>query len=253
MSYRTIWWHAVGTAAAAATGSLESSATGRLLQAQCLQRLREHVYARSPYRNFHAGYVDRPPAGTAGAYQGAAAGAVRSRRDRSGSCATTPWRNMCAASRAPSSFLVASIVTATSGTTGSPTFVLFDGAEWAQVLSFFSRYESHVVPWAHFAAPGLRIVASSTPWHISARIGATVRSSLLPIQRLDIGQPISSIVESLNAWQPYTLATYASMPGDLGRRAAGRAAADCSGPCRECRGGAKPRHRRACGGRASSP
>jgi putative adenylate-forming enzyme len=193
-------------------------------QAQCLQRLREHVYARSPfYRTFHAGYLDRPlqelPVLTKELLQEQFEAVITDPAVRHDAVAEHV-RNITGTEQ----FLGRYIVTATSGTTGGPAFVLFDGAEWAQVLASFSRYESHVGSlWGALRRPRIAIVASSTPWHISARIGATVRSSLLPIQRLDIGQPISSIVESLNAWQPYTLATYASMLGILaGEQQAGR-------------------------------
>ncbi len=69
----------------------------------------------------------------------------------------------------------------------------------------------------------MAIVGSSAPWHMSARIGTTVRSAILPILRLDVGEPIDSIVRQLNEWQPQILATYASMAGILAdEQASGR-------------------------------
>jgi phenylacetate-coenzyme A ligase PaaK-like adenylate-forming protein len=50
---------------------------------------------------------------------------------------------------------------------------------------------------------------------MSALVGATVRSSWLPMLRLDVGEPLASLVRQLNAWQPQLLATYASMAGIL--------------------------------------
>ncbi len=61
----------------------------------------------------------------------------------------------------------------------------------------------------------MAVVASTTPWHMSARIGATVQSSWLPMLRLDVGEPVETIVRQLNAYQPQILATYASMAGIL--------------------------------------
>jgi phenylacetate-coenzyme A ligase PaaK-like adenylate-forming protein len=71
--------------------------------------------------------------------------------------------------------------------------------------------------------PRLAVVASSTPWHISARVGTTLHSRFIPILRLDAGESLASIVRQLNEWQPEILLAYASMAAVLaGEQAAGR-------------------------------
>jgi phenylacetate-coenzyme A ligase PaaK-like adenylate-forming protein len=57
----------------------------------------------------------------------------------------------------------------------------------------------------------MAIVSSTTPWHQSARVGASVHSPWVPTLRLDSGDPLDSIVERLNSWQPEVLVAYASM------------------------------------------
>lgn len=121
-------------------------------------------------------------------------------------------RTLCGAER----YLGRYIVNATSGTTGSPNFIVFDHAEWATALASFTRYEQHVGSLrGAVQRPRMAVVVSTTPWHMSARIGTTVRSSWLPMLRIDVGDPLSSIVQRLNSWQPQMLATYASMAGIL--------------------------------------
>jgi phenylacetate-CoA ligase len=102
-------------------------------------------------------------------------------------------------------------VNATSGSTGHPGLFLYDRAEWVAILASFARAHE----WA-----GLRVslthrmrmamVASTMPWHMSARAGATLRSWLMPALRLAADEPTQVIVERLNAWQPEMLVACAS-------------------------------------------
>ncbi|MFW6097958.1 MAG: phenylacetate--CoA ligase family protein, partial [Chloroflexota bacterium] len=91
-------------------------------------------------------------------------------------------------------------------------FILYNHEEWLTVLASFSRFERHVGSLrGALRRPRMAVVASSTPWHMSARVGASVRSSWIPMLRLDVGRPLDSIVQQLNNWQPQVLVTYASM------------------------------------------
>lgn len=103
-------------------------------------------------------------------------------------------------------------VNATSGSTGRPGFFLFNRREWTAVLASFAR--SH--EWA-----GVKIslthrmkmasVASVSPWHMSAQVGATLKSWWMPALRLAASEPLAGIVQRLNDWQPEMLVAYASM------------------------------------------
>jgi phenylacetate-CoA ligase len=193
-------------------------------QQRSLQRLRTYAYAHSSfYRTFHACCLDRPlhelPVLTKQLLQQNFDAIVTDPKVHSSAVAEhvrgvagTEW------------FLDRYVATATSGTTGDPTYVLFSRPEWAKVLASFARYENHIGSlWGIVRRPKTAIVASSTPWHMSARVGATAYSAVLPVLRMDVGEPIATIVERLNAWQPYTLASYASILAVLaGEQMAGR-------------------------------
>ena len=67
------------------------------------------------------------------------------------------------------------------------------------------------------------MVSSTTPWHQSARVGASVSSPWVPTLRIDSGDPLESIVECLGGFQPRVLVAYASMAHLLAEeRLAGR-------------------------------
>jgi phenylacetate-CoA ligase len=57
----------------------------------------------------------------------------------------------------------------------------------------------------------MAMIASTTPWHMSAQVGATVKSWWMPTLRLAASESVERIVEQLNAWQPEMLVAYASM------------------------------------------
>jgi phenylacetate-CoA ligase len=57
----------------------------------------------------------------------------------------------------------------------------------------------------------MAVVSPTTPWHQSARVGASVSSPWVPTLRVDSGDPLENIVERLNAFRPKVLVAYASM------------------------------------------
>jgi phenylacetate-coenzyme A ligase PaaK-like adenylate-forming protein len=189
-------------------------------QAQSLQRLREHAYARSTfYRAFHAGCMDRPlqelPVLTK-AMLNEHFDAIVAERGVQQAAVAEHVAAVAGGTAGSERFLDRYVVAATSGTTGSPSYVLFGPGEWPKVLATFVRSERYLgSPAGLLRRPKRAIVASTTPWHISARVGAALHSPLLPMLRLDIGQPLAAIVDELNRWQPQKLATYASMAGIL--------------------------------------
>ena len=57
----------------------------------------------------------------------------------------------------------------------------------------------------------MAVVSSTTPWHQSARVGATVRSPWVQTLRIDSRDPQRAILERLHRFQPQVLVGSASM------------------------------------------
>lgn len=103
-------------------------------------------------------------------------------------------------------------VASTSGSTGRRGLFLWDLGEWSAVLASYNRS----FDWAGVGAglthrTSMAVVSSTTPWHQSARVGASVHSPWVPTLRIDSGEPLESIVDKLNGFQPKVLVAYASM------------------------------------------
>jgi phenylacetate-CoA ligase len=181
-------------------------------QAEALRLLREYAYAHSPfYRGFHQGLVDAPlhelPVLTKAMMMEHYDELVTDRAIRLEE-AKTHMRNLTGDER----FLGRYWVNATSGSSGHPGIFLFNRAEWITVLASFARARE----WG-----GIRLdlthrvktatVASTTAFHLSTRVNATAHSWWMPEIRLAASEPLETIVERLNAWQPEVLIAYASM------------------------------------------
>lgn len=104
------------------------------------------------------------------------------------------------------------VVLSTSGSTGLRGVFLFSGPEWIGVLANIAR----PLAWAGIGGrlrkpPRSALIASTTPWHYSARVAQSLSSRLLPSLYIDAGDPLDSMVRRLNAWQPESLAGYPSV------------------------------------------
>src|SRR5215216_1556548 len=181
-------------------------------QAHALRLLREYAYARSPfYRRFHAGLIDRPlkelPVLTKAQVM-----------ENFDELVTDPSVRLVdveahvATLRGNERFHRRYWAASTSGSTGRRGLFLWNFAEWTTVLASYNRS----FDWAGSRAglthrTKMAVVSSTTPWHQSARVGASVQSPWVPTLRLDSGDPVESIVERLNSWQPEVLVAYASM------------------------------------------
>jgi phenylacetate-CoA ligase len=104
------------------------------------------------------------------------------------------------------------VTLSTSGSTGRRGVFLFDSDEWLKALGMITR----PMAWAGLRArfpkpPRLAMIASTTPWHYSTRVTASLSSRILPTLRLDAAEPLSSIVRQLNQWQPEVLTAYPSI------------------------------------------
>lgn len=181
-------------------------------QAEALHRLRVHTYAESPfYQKFHKGLEGRPlsqlPVLTKALMMEHFDDLVTDRAIHL-EAVKQYVKNFKEGER----YLGRYWVNTTSGSTGRPGYFLFNEAEWTAVLASFARaYEWAGVKVKLTRRIKMAMIASTTPWHMSAQVGATVKSWWMPALRLAASEPLESIVEQLNAWQPEMLIAYASM------------------------------------------
>jgi phenylacetate-coenzyme A ligase PaaK-like adenylate-forming protein len=103
-------------------------------------------------------------------------------------------------------------VSATSGSSGRRSIIPNDLDEWTTIIASYARANE----WAGIRAGltrrvSMAVVSSTTAWHQSSRVAATVRSPFIHSVRLDAASPLSDIVARLNDLQPDVLVGYASM------------------------------------------
>ncbi len=181
-------------------------------QADTLRNLRDYAYAHSPfYQQFHHGLTDAPlhelPVLTKAMLMEHFDELVTDRAIRLEEV-KTHMSNLTGDER----FLGRYWVNATSGSSGHPGIFLFNRAEWIMVMASFARARE----WGGVKVNLTRrvktaTVASTTPFHMSTRVNATLHSWWMPEIRLAASEQKYSIVERLNAWQPEVLIAYASM------------------------------------------
>lgn len=181
-------------------------------QTRSLRVLREYAYARSPfYRRFHKGLEGSPlnelPILTKATLMGHFDELVTDPMVR-----LAGVEDHVASLRGNERFLGRYYVASTSGSTGRRGLFLWDLDEWVSVLASYNRS----FDWAGSRAglthrTKMAVVSTTTPWHQSARVGASVQSPWVPTLRLDSGDPLESVVDRLNDWQPEALVAYASM------------------------------------------
>jgi putative adenylate-forming enzyme len=181
-------------------------------QARALSLLRAHAYTCSSfYRQFHQGLSKRPlhelPVLTKSLLMEHFDELVTDHTIR-----LHDVEAYLAASCGDDRFLGRYWVNATSGSTGHRGVFLFNVSEWSTVLASYAR----VYAWGGVQAglthrTKMAVVSTTTPWHQSARVGATIQSWWTPTLRVDATDPPETIVACLNAWHPDTLVAYASM------------------------------------------
>ncbi len=210
-------------------------------QADGLRSLRDYTYAHSPfYQQFHQGLTDAPlqelPVLTKATMMEHFDDLVTDRAIR-----LEEVKAHMRALTGDERFLGRYWVNATSGSSGHPGIFLFNRAEWITVLGSFARARewggvkldlTHRVKTA--------TVASTSAFHMSTRVNATAHSWWMPEIRLAASEPLESIIQQLNAWQPEVLIAYASMARILAdEQLAGRlfnqyAATECGSLAAEC-------------------
>ena len=186
-------------------------------QHEALRRLREHVYARSPfYREFHRGLTDRPLEELPVLTKDLA-------MERFDDLVTDPAVRRAAVEahgagpRAGGLLAGRTHVMTSSGSSGRRGLFVYDRAEWRTVLGGFLMRSS---AWAGLVPSPLRrvrlaIVASRSPLHMTARAGASVRGPWVSTLLLGADEPIDTIVGRLNDEPPEMLAGYPSVLGLL--------------------------------------
>lgn len=180
-------------------------------QRRSSERLRRFAYRRSPfYRKFHAGMERRPfaelPILTKARMMENFDDLVTDRRIRLAEI--EEFLHLAGAPLFRNRYLVL----ATSGSTGLRGIFVFDEGEWIRALASITR----PMGWAGVAQNPLRphrmaMVASTVPWHYSARVSQSLSTPLIPALRLDATEPLETIVRRLNDWQPQILAAYPSL------------------------------------------
>jgi phenylacetate-coenzyme A ligase PaaK-like adenylate-forming protein len=103
-------------------------------------------------------------------------------------------------------------VSATSGSSGRSSIIPSDAEEWAMTIASYARANE----WAGIRSGlthrvSMAVVSSTTAWHQSSRVAATVRSPFFATERLDAARRLPEIVARLNSLQPDVLVGYASM------------------------------------------
>jgi phenylacetate-coenzyme A ligase PaaK-like adenylate-forming protein len=181
-------------------------------QATALQSLREHAYTHSSfYQRFHKGFIDRPlqelPVLTKAELMENFAEVATDRAIRLDSV-----HEYLADYTDDRRYLDRYWVSATSGSTGTPGLFIFDHPAWVAVLASFARaheWGGQRINLAHRMK--MASVASTTSWHMSAQVGASLRSWWMPALRLAAAEPLADIVHKLNEFKPDMLVAYASM------------------------------------------
>ena len=115
-------------------------------------------------------------------------------------------------------------VVATSGTTGNKGYFLFSKKEW-RILAMAGVARG--IGWTGANPRRGRgvVMASTIPWHMTARAGAELRRVGLDGGRLslDAAAPVEKLVADLNPYQPTTMMVYPSVMQILaGEQMAGR-------------------------------
>ena len=181
-------------------------------QAQMLSQLREYIYEHSPfYQRFHREVMDRPlnelPVLTKTMMMEQFDDLVTDRAIR-----LQHVRAHMTDLRSDRRYLDRYWVTATSGSSGQPGIFLFNRAEWATVIASFARGQE----WGGLKVDiwhrrKMAVVSSTSALHMSFRVGLTVQSPWVKTLRLAAAEPLPTIVQKLNDFQPDVLVAYASM------------------------------------------
>ena len=181
-------------------------------QARRLAELRQFVRERSPfYQRFHRGLEQAPlsalPVLTKATMMEHFDDLVT---DRAVTLADT--EGFLRSASATDLYRDRYVALATSGSTGLRGVVLYDPDEWLTALAMITR----PMVWAGLRARiinrrRLAMIASTTPWHYSRRVTASLETRLIRSLQIDAAEPITTMVRQLNEWQPHVITIYPSV------------------------------------------
>lgn len=181
-------------------------------QAQALNRLRDFVYARSPfYQEFHRGLYRAPlgelPILTKALMMENFDDLVTDRKIHLDGIRTHLKRVPKEKQHQGRYWIIP-----TSATTGDSAVSIFNNSEWAAVLASGTRsYDWAGVRPRPFRRIRAAAIVSKVPTNMTARVTGTIRFWWFPTLRMSAADPLSSMVERLNSWQPEILQAYAGI------------------------------------------
>ena len=185
-------------------------------QQRSVEKLRKHTLAHSPfYREFHRG-LERAPLASLPILT------KTTLMERFDDLVTDRNVTLADAERYLRSengtqlFRDRYVVMSTSGSTGRRGVFLFSPREWLRTLAGITRPIAWINTVERGKKPGRSaLIASSAPWHFSARVGRALATNIMPTMRLDAATPVDELVARLNEWQPESLATFPSVLREL--------------------------------------
>ena len=181
-------------------------------QVEALGALRKHTYTRSPfYQQFHKGLYEASlhelPALSKEMLMEHFDELVTDRKIH-----LADVKSYAASQRAGEEFLGRYRVQSTSGTSGHPGLFLYNQQEWSGMLA---------AAFCAFQGAGIRIsltyrtkmaqITSTNPSHMSMQGSASMGSWWMPMLQLAASEPVTSLIERLNDWQPEAMTAYASI------------------------------------------
>jgi phenylacetate-coenzyme A ligase PaaK-like adenylate-forming protein len=106
-------------------------------------------------------------------------------------------------------------VGASSGSNGRPVLLPSGRREWSAKLANAARAQA-IVGAASLTGPRrVARIASPSPWHLSAQVGATLSDPRRPTLRLPATTPFDELLHRLEQWEPTVLNGYASVLGTI--------------------------------------
>ncbi len=181
-------------------------------QVRALHACRAYAYAHSPfYQRYHRGLMDRPlqdlPVVTKAMFREHFDDLVTDRAIR-----LHEAEQYLARADASTLFLDRYQASETSGTTGHAGIFLTDRVEGASVANSFTRS----LLWGG-ATPKSRaaVVTSTGPAHLSSQAPIIIKGQQATRLQLSADEPVETLVQRLNEWQPDVLLWYPSIASVL--------------------------------------
>lgn len=181
-------------------------------QAKALGSLREYAYAHSPfYQQFHKGLYEAPlqelPVLTKAMVMEHFDDLVTDRAIH-----LKDVKEFVANRHGDERFLDRYWVNATAGSSGRPGLFLVNSDEWGNTLASALRsFEWADIKLKLTHRTKMAQITTTNSSHMTAQGGKSMRNWWMPIMLLSASEPVKTIVNRLNDWQPEVIIAYASM------------------------------------------